>query len=833
MGRLPPTFLLPVAIALTVVGVGAPAASAATDPTLTRYPYLTDSVQDSITVSWATTRGAGAGTVRWGPQGNCALNTTTATHKKAITVNSVPEYQWQAEIPVDPDTRYCYRPQLGSIDLLGSDQSPAFTSQVAAGSSAPFSFAVFGDWGQAYANSANPDQANVLARMSESGARFAVMTGDTAYQSGSQTAYGDLQQKGTDISSVFAPDFWTVPGRSLPVFNVTGNHGFTNGVNQVDNWPEGNATSSSGGKYAMEPYGSYNGSTPTTYPSFWYAFDAGKARFYVLTTAWADQNPKGADPYVADAAAHWTPSSAEYQWLKQDLASHPRSLKFAFWHYPIFADSSGQGSDTYLQGGSGTLQGLLNQNNVNLAFNGHAHGYQRNKPDPAGLVTYVNGNGGADLGKVSGCTDMDLYAIGRGGSHCGAGPAGLGDDHVFGFSKVTVDGQRVTVTPTDELGRTYDVQTYTFPSSETDKTKPSVPADLAAGAPAANRVDLSWSASTDNVGVTGYRIYRDGTMLSTLTGPGTTYTDATVTSDTAYRYQVTALDAAGNESAKQSPGTTVQTPGLPDTQPPTAPGGLRATADTGSQVDLSWTASADNVGVTGYRITRNGVRLPDAPAGATSYGDQEAELGVPATYTVRAFDAAGNLSAASVATVTPGSGTAVVPAAPGRAVPPAAAPPAGQAVAGSSSSSPDGPARPRACARSRRGTRRANHLNGSSKGDKLRGLRGNDVLEGRGGDDCLYGNQGRDRLYGGSGRDRLYGGDGNDVLSGGTNDDTLTGGGGHNVYRAGRGNDRIHARNHHRDTIDCGPGRDRVTADHQDRLRHCERVRRARATAGK
>src|SRR4051812_1697283 len=405
------------AIAVAVAmgcGVLSAGAAAATDPALTRYPYLTDSIQSSATVNWATTRAATAASLQWGPTGSCAANTTAAT-RTATTVNGIAQYQWKATIAVSPDKGYCYRVRLGTIDLLGSDPAPSFTSQVASGSTAPFSFAVFGDWGQAYAGSANPDQANVLKQISLSGARFAVMTGDTGYPNGDQKNYGDLQQTGADVSGVFGPDFWGVPGRSVPVFNVTGNHGFTNGAFQAVNWPEDNAASTSGGRYLMEDYPSVNGSTAHSYPSMWYAFDAGKARFYVLTAAWSDSNVGTGTPYSADAAAHWTPTSAEYKWLQSDLAAHPRALKFAFWHYPLFADSSGQPSDTSLQGGPGTLQGLLEANNVNIAFNGHAHGYERNVPTPAGLVTYILGNGGAALGKVSGCSAFDAYAIGSGG----------------------------------------------------------------------------------------------------------------------------------------------------------------------------------------------------------------------------------------------------------------------------------------------------------------------------------------------------------------------------------------------------------------------------------
>src|SRR3954451_18050822 len=116
---------------------------------LTRYPYLTDSIQTSVTVSWATTRSGTNGSVRWGPPGSCTQSSTAAT-RASISVNSVLEYQWSATIPVSPDTAYCYRVLLDATDLLATDPSPAFTSQVAAGSSASFSFAVFGDWGQAY-----------------------------------------------------------------------------------------------------------------------------------------------------------------------------------------------------------------------------------------------------------------------------------------------------------------------------------------------------------------------------------------------------------------------------------------------------------------------------------------------------------------------------------------------------------------------------------------------------------------------------------------------------------------------------------------------------------
>ncbi|RSM59205.1 APHP domain-containing protein [Amycolatopsis sp. WAC 01376] len=78
-----------------------------------------------------------------------------------------------------------------------------------------------------------------------------------------------------------------------------------------------------------------------------------------------------------------------------------------------------------------------------------------------------------------------------------------------------------------------------------DTQAPSAPANLALTEPAAGQIRLSWAASADNVGVTGYTVYRDGTPVTTITG--TTFTEARPTG-TRVEYFVRAKDAAGNES---------------------------------------------------------------------------------------------------------------------------------------------------------------------------------------------------------------------------------------------------------------------------------------------
>src|SRR5438128_1904814 len=70
-----------------------------------------------------------------------------------------------------------------------------------------------------------------------------------------------------------------------------------------------------------------------------------------------------------------------------------------------------------------------------------------------------------------------------------------------------------------------------------------------------------------------------------------------------YSYRVRAADAAGNLSSYSSTAT-ASTPAPPDTTPPTAPSGLTATTVSTTQINLAWTASTDNVGVTGYLVER-------------------------------------------------------------------------------------------------------------------------------------------------------------------------------------------------------------------------------------
>jgi YD repeat-containing protein len=206
-------------------------------------------------------------------------------------------------------------------------------------------------------------------------------------------------------------------------------------------------------------------------------------------------------------------------------------------------------------------------------------------------------------------------------------------------------GRLKSVTKTTGLRVTYNYDPAGNRSSVTivDVQPPSAPGTLSGFAASATQINLSWGAAADNVGVTSYRVYRNGTVVGTPTG--TSYSDTGVASGLSYGYRVTALDAAGNEG----PSSNTIAVGTPDTVPPSVPTGLAGNAVSGSQINLSWSASTDNVVVAGYKVYRNGVQI--ATPTSTGYSDTGLAQYTNYTYTVAAYDAAGNTSAVSSSVV--------------------------------------------------------------------------------------------------------------------------------------------------------------------------------------
>ncbi|WP_328535982.1 discoidin domain-containing protein [Streptomyces sp. NBC_00344] len=207
----------------------------------------------------------------------------------------------------------------------------------------------------------------------------------------------------------------------------------------------------------------------------------------------------------------------------------------------------------------------------------------------------------------------------------------------------------ITANTVQQAGQLSELEVY-GPTSG-DVTPPSTPQDLAYTEPATGQIKLTWKASTDAVGVTGYDVYANGELRSTVAGDVTTYTDSQPGSSTV-AYYVRAHDAAGNQSGNSN--TVTRKGATGDTQAPTAPANLAFTQPSGGDIKLTWGASTDDVKVTGYDIYANGSLLTSVAGDITTYTDNR-PADTTVSYYVRAKDAAGNVSGNSNTVTRPGT----------------------------------------------------------------------------------------------------------------------------------------------------------------------------------
>ncbi len=172
-----------------------------------------------------------------------------------------------------------------------------------------------------------------------------------------------------------------------------------------------------------------------------------------------------------------------------------------------------------------------------------------------------------------------------------------------------------------------------------------------------NSISIAWNASSDNVGVAGYEIYRNGSLVRTQAG--TSYTDTGLSVFTTYTYTISAYDGVNNFSSLSAPlygGTAA------DVTPPSVPDNLHKISSTVSSITLGWDASTDNVGVIGYHLYRNGTLIA-SPAGS-SYTDSGLSVSTNYTYTISAYDNVSNESATSAPYLTASSNDTTAPSVP-------------------------------------------------------------------------------------------------------------------------------------------------------------------------
>lgn len=187
-----------------------------------------------------------------------------------------------------------------------------------------------------------------------------------------------------------------------------------------------------------------------------------------------------------------------------------------------------------------------------------------------------------------------------------------------------------------------------------DTSPPTVPSGLTATATSTTQISLTWGAAADNVGVTGYRVFRGGVQIATVAG--TSYGDSSLAPLTTYSYQVAAADAAGNVSPLSAAASaTTLAPSAGDTvlpsvaiTAPTASAVLR-----GSAVTVSATAS-DNVGVIGVQMYLDGAKLgaeDTVSPYSVTWNTTQTTSGTH-VLTASARDAAGNLRTSVPVSVT-------------------------------------------------------------------------------------------------------------------------------------------------------------------------------------
>ena len=348
----------------------------------------------------------------------------------------------------------------------------------------------------------------------------------------------------------------------------------------------------------------------------YYSYDVGTWHLIVLNSA-------------CGGAGGCGPTTPQGQWLRADLAAHKNFCTMAYWHVPLYS-SGGRASSTYK-----TFWDALYAADADLVLAGHDHTYERFAPQtPAGVKDTARG--------------LREFVVGTGGanhtSFTSVQPnSEVRNSDTFGVLRLTLHPTSYDWRFAPEAGKTFtDSGTTACHGVQNDSTPPTAPTNLSASttATAPGRVSLTWTAATDTGGVAGYRVLRNGTQVGQVTTTG--FVDDTAVPATSYSYTVVAYDTAGNVGP---PSTAADVTTPQDTSAPTVPTGLKATAAGPDRVDLTWTASQDDTRVAGYDVLRGGVVV--GSTGTTSYSDLGVSPSTTYSYTVRARDESGNVSAES------------------------------------------------------------------------------------------------------------------------------------------------------------------------------------------
>jgi parallel beta-helix repeat protein len=170
--------------------------------------------------------------------------------------------------------------------------------------------------------------------------------------------------------------------------------------------------------------------------------------------------------------------------------------------------------------------------------------------------------------------------------------------------------------------------------------KPAPPTHLAASAVTRNALALSWRRSTGPGRIVRYRVYKNRREIGRTSAAR--FAVSGLRCGTSYAFSVRATDAGGHLSRRAVRRVRTVACAPPDIEAPSAPSDLAQSEPSATAIDLTWLPATDNVRVSGYRVSRDGV--PVARTAETSISVGGLTCGASFTFTVVAYDAAGNVS---------------------------------------------------------------------------------------------------------------------------------------------------------------------------------------------
>jgi acid phosphatase type 7 len=353
--------------------------------------------------------------------------------------------------------------------------------------------------------------------------------GDNQYYCGSYDAF----------TASYGPSW----GRVLAITHpAVGNHEY------ITHGDSSGATGCDSSNAGADGYFKYFGASAGQKGQGYYSYDIGAWHLIALNSNCGDAGGCGS-------------GSAQYTWLKNDLLTHSNACTLAYWHIPLFSSGGRANSN------SQSFWNLLYQYNAEIVLNGHDHIYERFAPqtpshvldNARGLREFIVGTGGANHTSITSV----------------AANSQVRNSSTYGILKLTLHPSSYDWQFVPKAGSTFtDSGTTACHGSTGDSTPPTAPTNLTATAATWNQVNLAWTASTDNVGIANYTIYRNGSSVGTTTA--ISFSDTTTLGGTTYAYTVKATDTSGNQSAASNSATVTTPSGGPLVFVPTDDSYVRA-----------------------------------------------------------------------------------------------------------------------------------------------------------------------------------------------------------------------------------------------------------------